>query len=79
MPILLADFARTVGATLGRISRQVGSSAGRSRPRARSMPSSLGATEDQVNMQATLPERVDHRGTKVEDLAGTGVADALGG
>ena len=29
-------------------------------------------TEDQVNMRAALPQRVDCRGTKIEDLAGTG-------
>jgi uncharacterized protein (DUF302 family) len=39
----------------------------------------LGATEDQVNMQGTVPQRIDNRGTKVEDLAGTGRHDAPGG
>lgn len=38
-----------------------------------------GATEDQVNMKATLPQRIDYRGTKIEDEAGTGVHDTLGG
>jgi hypothetical protein len=38
-----------------------------------------GATEDQVNMQATLPQRIDYRGTKIEDEAGTGTHDTLGG
>ncbi len=38
-----------------------------------------GATEDQVNMQATLPQRIDYRGTKIEDVAGTGQHDTLGG
>jgi hypothetical protein len=37
------------------------------------------ATEDQVNMRAALPQRVDCRGTKVEELAGTGAIDAQGG
>ena len=37
------------------------------------------ATEDQVNMRAALPQRVDCRGTKVEELAGTGVIDSQGG
>lgn len=39
----------------------------------------VGATEDQVNMPATLPERVDKHGSKVEDVAGTGEHDSLGG
>ena len=38
-----------------------------------------GATEDQVNMRATLPQRIDYRGTKVEDEAGTGEHDSPGG
>jgi hypothetical protein len=38
-----------------------------------------GATEDQVNMQLTLPQRVDYRGTKIEDEAGTGTHDSSGG
>lgn len=37
------------------------------------------ATEDQINMRAALPQRIDCRGTKVEELAGTGVHDAQGG
>ncbi|MFY9725093.1 MAG: DUF302 domain-containing protein [Bryobacteraceae bacterium] len=36
-------------------------------------------TEDQVNMRAALPQRVDCHGTKIEDLAGTGKVDAQGG
>ncbi len=42
-------------------------------------PSRWGATEDQVNMRATLPQRLDYRGTKAEDEAGTGTHDAPGG
>jgi hypothetical protein len=38
-----------------------------------------GSTEDQVNMRATLPQRIDCVGTKVEELAGTGVTDTQGG
>ncbi len=38
-----------------------------------------GATEDQVNMQMTLPQRLDYRGTKIEDEAGTGAHDSAGG
>ncbi|HTS29562.1 MAG TPA: hypothetical protein VMH81_27015 [Bryobacteraceae bacterium] len=36
-------------------------------------------TEDQVVMRAALPQRIDCHGSKVEELAGTGVHDAQGG
>ena len=39
----------------------------------------IGATEDQMNARATVPQRVDSHGTKVEDLAGTGEQDSPGG
>ena len=38
-----------------------------------------GATEDQVNMRATIAQRIDYRGTKIEDEAGTGTHDSSGG
>jgi uncharacterized protein (DUF302 family) len=38
-----------------------------------------GATEDQVNMRLALAPRIDCRGTKVEELAGTGAPETLGG
>lgn len=38
---------------------------------------SSGATED--HMQGVVPERINKEGTKVEDLAGTGQHDSLGG
>jgi uncharacterized protein (DUF302 family) len=41
--------------------------------------SNPGATEMQVNLRAAIPQRIDCHGTKVEDLAGTGVQDAQGG
>jgi hypothetical protein len=41
--------------------------------------SGIGATEDQVDMRDTIPQRVDRVGTKIEDLAGTGVHDDFGG
>ena len=40
---------------------------------------SLGATEDQVSMVGTVPERVNKHGEKIEDMAGTGEHDSLGG
>jgi len=42
-------------------------------------PMSMGATEDQVNMRGALPQRIDNRGSKVEELAGTGEHDSQGG
>ena len=40
---------------------------------------SLGATEDQMNVRGSVPQRIDCRGTKVEDMAGTGDHDSQGG
>jgi len=39
----------------------------------------LGATEDQMSVRGSIPQRIDCKGTKVEDLAGTGTHDAQGG
>ncbi len=47
--------------------------------RAAARTSGLGATEEQVNLRASLPQRIDCRGTKVEDLGGTGTHDSQGG
>ena len=41
--------------------------------------SSIGATEDQIDMRNTLPQRIDKKGTKIEDEAGTGEHDSSGG
>ena len=41
--------------------------------------SGIGATEDQMNMRGTVPQRIDNRGSKVEELAGTGEQDSRGG
>jgi len=38
-----------------------------------------GATDDEVDMKDTVPQRIDKAGTKVEDLAGTGEQDSPGG
>ena len=45
----------------------------------RDSTASVRATEEQVNMPKTVPERVDKHGSKVEDAAGTGQHDSLGG
>lgn len=42
-------------------------------------PESVGATEDQVNMAYTAPQRLDSHGVSAVDLAGTGEHDTLGG
>jgi uncharacterized protein (DUF302 family) len=39
----------------------------------------VGATEVQMNVRGSIPQRIDCHGTKVEDLAGTGQHDAAGG
>lgn len=41
--------------------------------------SALGATEDQMNMRGTVPQRIDRRGSKIEEIAGTGQQDSPGG
>jgi hypothetical protein len=41
--------------------------------------SGIGATEDQMDMKGTIPQRSDRLGTKIEDLAGTGEHDSKGG
>jgi uncharacterized protein (DUF302 family) len=46
---------------------------------AASAPETHKATEEQINMRAALPQRVDCHGTKIEELAGTGKVESLGG
>lgn len=41
--------------------------------------SSVGATEDNVNMAGTVSQHSDSHGTKAEDIAGTGKHDSQGG
>ena len=41
--------------------------------------SGFGASEDQVDMRDTVAQRIDRRGTKIEDLGGVGEHDAKGG
>jgi len=41
--------------------------------------SGIGATEDQVDIRGTVPQRIDRHGHKVEDMAGTGEHDSAGG
>jgi len=52
---------------------------------ARSMAQSASAlaertvTEEQINMRGAIAQRIDCRGTKIEELGGVGVHDAQGG
>ena len=41
--------------------------------------SGIGATEEQMDSRDTIPQRIDRKGTKIEDLAGTGQHDSPGG
>jgi hypothetical protein len=41
--------------------------------------SGIGATEAEIDMKDTVPQRIDKKGTKVEDIAGTGEHDSSGG
>ena len=75
---VLKEIARTVGTALGKIARLTrGKACTRVAPRA--VFSAVGATEDQVNLTLPVPQRLDNRGTKAEDLAGTGAHDSAGG
>lgn len=41
--------------------------------------SGIGATEANISMVGTIPQRIDAKGSKVEDMAGTGSHDSQGG
>jgi hypothetical protein len=41
--------------------------------------SGIGARESEMDIQATIGQRIDREGTKLEDLAGTGDGDSPGG
>ena len=41
--------------------------------------SGIGATENQMDSRDTIPQRIDRKGTKIEDLAGIGQHDSPGG
>ena len=38
-----------------------------------------GPTEDQVNIRGAVAQRIDKKGTKIEELAGTDEHDGIGG
>jgi hypothetical protein len=73
-------IARAVGMALGRIRRQISPPGKCGRlPHHQARTSSIGATEDQMNVTLQSPQRIDGHGTKPEDLAGTGSHDSQGG
>jgi len=41
--------------------------------------SGIGATEDQMDMRGTVGQRIDNKGTKLEDEGGDGTIDSSGG
>ena len=41
--------------------------------------SGIGARESEMDVQGTIGQRIDSKGTKLEDLAGTGEGDSPGG
>lgn len=41
--------------------------------------SNIGATEDLMDIRGAVAQRIDSKGTKIEDLAGTGGHDSSGG
>jgi len=47
--------------------------------RASATTSGFGATDDLMDMKGTVPQRIDAKGTKIEDLGGTGETDTKGG
>jgi hypothetical protein len=75
----LAPFATTLETALGRILDEAAHATGAHAAVAAARRGSLGATEDQVNQRGMVPQRIDCRGTKVEDMAGTGEPDTKGG
>ena len=41
--------------------------------------SGIGAREEEMDIKDTVGQRIDNKGTKLEDLAGTGEGDSPGG
>ena len=76
----LAPLAAPLAELLGRIMEDAAAPAAVALHGAASLGrGGLGATEEQVNARGSIPQRIDCRGTKVEELAGTGEHDAQGG
>ncbi len=87
--VVLAPVLAAVGAiatlvahfhiVVERTSPTAGPAAAEPAPPAHATDPTTGATENKVDMKDTVPQHLDNKGTKVEDLAGTGEHDSLGG
>ncbi len=75
----LAPFAHPLEALLSGILDEAAQPAAAVRAIAGADRAGLGATEEQMSVRGAIPQRIDCRGTKVEELAGTGEHDAKGG
>ena len=74
----LAELAGRMEAAIAEIIEEAGRPLAVHAPHA-SRHLSVGATEEQVYARGMIPQRIDCRGTKVEELAGTGEHDSSGG
>jgi len=84
--VVLAPILAAVGAIATLVShfevvveRAREAEAGKSGHPAHGTDESVGAREEQVDMADTVPQRADAHGNKVEDIAGTGEHDSMGG
>jgi len=84
--VLLAPILAAVGAIATLVAhftvvveRNAPAGAAKGGTRAAATDPSVGATENKVDMRDTVPQHFDRKGTKIEDLAGTGEHDSQGG
>jgi hypothetical protein len=83
--VILAPVLAAVGAVATALSdfkvvvERSGPAAASASAAARPSASNIGAREEQVDMRDTVGQRIDNKGTRVDDLAGTGEQDSPGG
>jgi hypothetical protein len=84
--IILAPILAAVGAIATVVSkfdvvveRNAPAKEPEAKPAAAATDPSVGARESQVDMKDTVPQHSDAKGTKIEDIAGTGQHDSQGG
>lgn len=75
----LAGLAAPLGQFLADILQEAASAAPALHVKGASAAAGPGATEGMVSARGFVPQRIDCKGTKIEDLAGTGQHDASGG
>jgi uncharacterized protein (DUF302 family) len=75
----LADLAAPLDVFLREILEEAARPTPAAEARGAARELGLGATEGMVNARGSIPQRIDCKGTKVEELAGTGRHDAQGG